>query len=283
MPHVSKSRVSRQLSIRMTAVAVAAVFAFTGATHAAIVLTNTGTSTVFNSSTSAGTISGDKGGTISNWALNGGNAVVFLISQEESANGWTGFTASYGSEAMTVVETITASARHSSAIAYIINPVATTANLTFGWTSSSTSSEGVYTALSLSNVASVLGSTSRDATTGATLTLNYTSTVDGGFVVGAGNNNSSTGGSDGAPASSGNLDTNLFRNIASGNTGVLHVYGDIPTAGNSSSSIGDLLGANSGPNLSSAIVAFEAIIPEPASLALGLVGLTLIAGRPRRK
>jgi len=81
---------------------------------------------------------------------------------------------------MTVIEAPATANRWVASIAYIINPTVSTADIVLSWTSTG-NTENMFTALSLSNVGSVAGSASTDS---GSLTFNYTTTLDGGFVVG---------------------------------------------------------------------------------------------------
>lgn len=213
--------------------------------------------------------------TITNFALNGGNAVVLFFASEGSSSG-SGNTiqlsATYGGQAMTVVQSAGGTgARFQGSIAYIINPNVSTGNIVASWLESS---EGLIEAIALSNVASVVASNSTDSSGTANNTLNYTTTVDGGFVAGAGLNNTFNGGAPSAPQTTG-LTTDLYRGNISGNFAAVFAYSQIAAAGNGSATVGGSPIANS-----SALVAFEAV-PEPASLAiLGLGGL-LIGNRRR--
>jgi hypothetical protein len=89
---------------------------------AAIMVTNTGTAQVVDN--------GDHSATVSNWALNGGNAVVVYFAGE---NAKSLSDATYGTQDMTVVE-LTDGGRWAAAIAYIINPTASTADIVLTWT-----------------------------------------------------------------------------------------------------------------------------------------------------
>ena len=174
---------------------------------------------------------------------------------------------------MTVVQT-QGNSNHQASIAYIIDPLVSTGDIVANWVNSS---ESIIEAIALSNVDSVVGSDSRDSTTLGALGLNYTTAVDGGFVVGAGINNSFSGGAAAAPSNTGpNLDSVFFEDNVSGNFATVFAYGDVPLAGTYTDTVGA-----SPTALSAALIAFEAV-PEPTSLGLmGLGGLLIGARRWR--
>ena len=201
--------------------------------------------------------------TLSNWSLNGGNAIVVYFSGENTTN----VTAQYGTEALTIVETTGFGNDHVAAIGYIINPTLSTADLDVTWVAGS-NSENMITAISLENVDSVVASSS----TGGNLSFNYTTAGNGGFVVGNATNNSFNFSSPPTVTSS-NLDTNVFYSNISGNSSALQTYGVIDTAGSYTDTY-----ANS---VVSSGVAFEAI-PEPSSFALTMVVLGGFLLRRRR-
>jgi len=195
---------------------MAMIFVVTLAQAAGVIgVTNTGTPILADSLNN-----GIKTYTISSWELNGGNTVVLYFTGE----GTSGVTAKYGTQDMTVVQGIKPSTPHISAIAYIINPTASTADLEVSWAAGG-NSENMFTALSLSNVGSVVAS---DSTDSGNMSFTYTTTLDGGFVVGGAVNNNYSGP---APTVSGNPDTFVFTGSISGNCSAIHAYGDIATAG----------------------------------------------------
>jgi hypothetical protein len=204
--------------------------------------------------------------TISNWSLTGGNTVVVYLSGE----GTTAMTAKYGTQDMTVVQGYSsAGSGHISAIAYLINPIVSIADLAVSWAAGD-NSENMITAMSLGGVGSVVASDSVDT---SNLSFNYTTTLDGGFVVGSAGNNNHIGPS--PTVSSINLDTDAFNGTISGNSSAINTYGVIDTAGTYTDTYsGSVVGAG---------VAFEAAaIPEPTTTALlGLGGLALILRRRR--
>lgn len=202
--------------------------------------------------------------TFTDWSLTGGNAVVFYFSGENTL----GVTAKYGTQDLTIVESTGAGNDHVATIGYLINPTATSADLDVTWAAQG-NSENMITALSLAGVGSVAASD----TTNGNLGFSYTTTIDGGFVVGNATNNSFNFTSP-PTVSSSNLDTNAFYSNISGNSSSLQTYGVIDTAGTYTDTYSN--------SVVSSGVAFEAVIPEPSSTALlGLGGLAFILRRRR--
>lgn len=256
--------------------ALAAVLLAAGPVQAAITITNEPGHVSFGTGSSTGDnlIGGARSTyTITNFALNGGNAVVLFFGAETSGGlTSTQLSATYGGQAMTVVQTAGTSNQQSS-IAYIINPSVSTGNIVASWVNSS---ESIIEAIALSNVGSVVASISRDSTTASSLSLNYTTALDGGFVVGSGNNNSFNGGAAAAPSNTGsNLDSLLFEGNVSANFATVFAYGDAFNAGTYTDTIG-----SSPTALSAALVAFEAV-PEPSAALLGGLGFLLLLRRRR--
>lgn len=210
--------------------------------------------------------------TITNFALNGGNAVVVFFGAEGPNNGSVSLSATYGGQAMTVVQTVgtvDTTDRWQASLAYIINPLVSTGDIVANWVSSS---ESIIEAIALSNVGGVAGSISAD--NGNTLNLNYTTSFEGGFVVGAGVNNASSG-TAGPNNTGNNLDSILFEGVVSGNFGTIFAYGDAFNAGTYTDTIGGT------PNIESgALIAFNPI-PEPSAALLGAIGSLLLLRRRR--
>ncbi|MFT6793870.1 MAG: hypothetical protein ACJAR1_001870 [Rubritalea sp.] len=205
--------------------------------------------------------------TISDWSLSGGNTVVVYFSGENT----TGMTAKYGTQDLIVVQGVngTTGNDHISAIAYIINPTLSTADLAVSWAAGG-NSENMITAISLGGVGSVVAS---DSTNTGNLSFGYTTTLDGGFVVGSASNNNFQGNS--PTVSSSNLDTDVFNGAISGNSSAINTYGVIDLAGTYTDTY-------SGGLVGSSVVFEAAAIPEPSSTALlGLGGLALILRRRR--
>lgn len=226
--------------------------------NAAITVTNTGAN-ILEDTDNNGTFTN----TITNWSLSGGNAVVVYFSGENT----TGMTAKYGIQDMTVVQGQGGANDWIAAIAYIINPTVSIGDLAVSWAAGG-NSENMITALSLSNVGSAVASDSTDT---GSLSFNYTTANDGGFVVGNAINNQFSG----APLptiTSSNLDTNVFTGAISGNSASIQTYGVIDTAGAYTDTYGN--------SLAGASVAFEAV-PEPSAALLGGLGALLLLRRRR--
>jgi hypothetical protein len=201
--------------------------------------------------------------TFTNWSLVGGNTIVFYLSGENTL----GVTATYGTEALTIVESTGAGNDHVATIGYLINPTVSAADLDVTW-AAGTNSEIMITALSLGGVGSVAASN----TTNGNLGFNYTTTLDGGFVVGNATNNNFSGPS--PTVSSSNLDTDAFNGPISGNSSSIQTYGVIDTAGTYTDTY-------SGSVVSSGVAFEAAIIPEPSSALLGGLGALLLLRRRR--
>lgn len=241
----------------------AAMTALIGSADAAVIVTNdTGVTTTVDS----GADQTNKTTTYSSWSLNGGNTVAVFFSGE----GQDLTSAKYGTQDMTIVQS-TDGGRWSAAIAYLVNPTSTTADISLGWADSPGGTGGQneigYTPFALGGVGGVAGSDSNDS---GNLSFNYTTTLDGGYVLGSGTNNSFNASS--LPTASGNLDMNEYQSSISGNFSTIHAHGDVATAGAYTDTIGN--------SNSAAAVAFEAV-PEPGSLALLAMGGLLIARRRR--
>jgi hypothetical protein len=250
--YIMKNYMKTLSTLAVTAAAISAA-------SAAISVTNT-SANILEDSSNNGTYTN----TLTSWSLSGGNAVVVYLSGE----GTTGMTAKYGTQDMTVVQGHNSGQDWFSSIAYIINPTLSTADLAVSWAAGG-NSENMITAMSLSGVGSVVASDSVDT---GNLTFNYTTTLDGGFVVGSAGNNNYSGPS--PTVSSSNLDTDAFNGTISGNSSAINTYGAIEFAGTYTDTYSNSIVGSS--------VAFEAAVPEPTTTALlGLGGLALILRRSK--
>ena len=104
--------------------------------------------------------------------------------------------------------------------------------------------------------------------------ISYTTTLDGGLVLGSAGNNNWSGP---APTiTGGNVDTTLFSGANDGNHSVIHAYGLVDTAGTYTETYGSTATV-------AALVAFDAI-PEPGTIGLlGLFGAAAFIRRRLRK
>lgn len=172
---------------------------------------------------------------------------------------------------MTIVQE-TSGGRHTSAIAYLINPAASTGDISLSWVDAVNGTAGQneigYTPFALGGVGGVAGSAANDD--GSNLGFSYTTSLDGGYVLGAATNNSFNGSS--IPGVSGNPDTFEFSGAISGNFSTVHVHGDVPAAGSYTDTYSN--------SESAASVAFDAI-PEPGAALLGGLGTLLLLRRRR--
>jgi hypothetical protein len=208
--------------------------------------------------------SGNLSRTISGWNLNGGNAVAVMFGAENGDD----LSATFAGESMTVVE-VHDGDRHYAAIAYLIDPVASTGDIVINATRPASRISHAFSIVSLSNVGAVAGSQTRTNNGG----LGYTTTLDGGYVLGSAENNSYNYGS---PITvSGNPDVKMVDQAVDGNCTILQVHGDVGTAGSYTDNY-------SGSVEAAATVAFDPI-PEPSTLCLATLGLLGLIGFGRRR
>lgn len=163
--------------------------------------------------------------TDSDWALNGGNAVVLLF----TAKNVDSVTATYGGQAMTVTGAVNSGTKNYAGVAYIIDPIASTGdiviNAPYSYGSGQNYLRYAYTIVSLSNVASATSPDS--ATSTSPSNLSYTTTTNSSYVFGAAINNTWHSR---VIEISGNP-FQLFRQDNIGYCNVLHCYGIVAQAG----------------------------------------------------
>jgi hypothetical protein len=277
---------------RLALVAAAALALLgTRATQAAILLTNTAASQQQQGTATTGLT---QPFTFSSFALNGGNAVVALVTYEHTGNTAVSLTATYGGAAMTRF-LVNGGAQHA-AVFYSINPSVSTGNVVVTGGATSGGSAMAASVIALDNVSATVSPAAIDTDASTTAaddsrTLTYAGTA-GGFVVASFIDNAffstSPAVNPGAPTYSGNnLDTALLAleadwagpaNAPTSSAGHLHAYGDIAADGNYANTF-NASNANSS-RVAAATVAFTAVVPEPAAaMALGLGTLPLLARR----
>lgn len=178
--------------------------------------------------------------TIASWDLAGGNAVVLLISAINAEN----VTATFGGQAMTVVDALSVTQNGYSAIAYIIDPSSSIGDLVINMpydntfpTGTNTGGYGhfgsVYSILSLSGVASAGAADIKELSRGDRngTVMNHTTSSNNGFVVGVG---SDTNWRTGTKSVTGNCSNYLFQSSTAtptpGYYNTVQAYGNVPVA-----------------------------------------------------
>ncbi|GEM_PF-5612372 len=240
--------------------------------HAAIVTT---------SEVQGAQISSGNSHTVNNVSLNGGNALAVVVTSENYGL----FSASYNGEALTAFEG--SEGIQGAAVLYLINPMASVGDLVLTGVDGGDgggATDFSFSYFTLSQVAGLAqnspSTASSTASGNSTLSLSsaYTTSTDGGYVVGAVINNDFRTGSATAPDYVSGNGVNGFNQI-NGNNSSRHFHGAVATAGTYNESFTDLEQRNV-----ITAVAFEALaIPEPSSLLLlGLGGLGAMLLRRKR-
>ena len=198
--------------------------------------------------------------TTTDFDMSGGNAVAFMLTSE-AVGGSSVLSATFAGQTMNVVNA--SQSPQSATIFYLLNP-STTVGAFEVTVDAGLSGPIAYSQISLANVAGLVGFDTANSTStanGTPLDLSYTTTTDGGFVLGAAANNDYTG-SRALSIAYGNPDTALLSHVNVGSSGHFHTYGDIAVAGTYTDGY---YGQYQRTAIST--VAFEAI-PEPATLGL---------------
>ncbi len=239
--------------------------------------------------------------TLSNFNLDGGNALVVAISAETVGTTFNSFSVSFGGTAVTssVVAISGTTAKQAAGVFYLINPSTTVGDVvvTFNY-SSALRSDASVSVFALSNVLGVTagGTATATATASGPLNLNYSGTTDG-FMVMAGVDNKFSGTAV-LPLVSGNnvtgysqrlgynFDTNPSAGGAfNGSSAQAQAYGSIGATASFTTTYTPQ-GSGTSTRNAAALVAFDPVaIPEPSTFAplagLGALGLAVLR-RSRR-
>lgn len=221
--------------------------------------------------------------TLAGFNLGAGNTLAVLIAQEGGDQVSSGVavlpTVTFNGVAVTSSVSDNEGNQRAS-IFYVINPTSTSGDVVVKFSNTTNNALHAVTAVSLSNVAS-LGSSGVFGEPDANLpyNVNYTGTADG-FVLAAMADNTFSGGT-ALSITGGNVDTYLQRiaGTSSASAGRALAYGDIATDGPFTTTFTKGTGT-SGRN-AGALAAFQAVVPEPASLALVGLGTLAMFGRRR--
>ncbi len=111
--------------------------------------------------------------TVSDWSLNGGNAIGVLFTSEN----YDSVSATFAGEALTSVEAGTV---NGAAILYLIDPAASSGDVVISATR--TGGSCVYSLIALDNVKDVAGTDTASGSGTGDFTVSYTTTSDGGYV-----------------------------------------------------------------------------------------------------
>jgi hypothetical protein len=251
---------------------------------------------VTNSQIQSDPLGGATGFTLSNFNMDGGNALVVAISAETAASGFNSFSVSFGGVAVTdsVVAISGTTAKQAAAVFYVINPSASIGDVvvTFNY-GASVRSDASVSVFALSNVLGVApgGTATATATSAVALNLNYSGTA-GGFMVMAGVDNKANSS---LPLVSGSNFTDYSQRLASnfdlnpsaggafnGSAAQAQAYGSIASTAFFTTTYTPQ-GSGGSTRNAAALVAFEAV-PEPSAFAAlaGLGVLGFAASRRRR-
>jgi len=154
------------------------------------------------------------------WSVSGGNAVVVMF----AAEGASSMTATFAGQAMNVTNVFD-NDRFVSSIAYLVKPAASSGDIELTITTAGGSRlSHAYSVLTLAGVGEVAGSDTRTSNGD----LSYTTSRDGGYVVGVAVNNFFNGP---APTVSVNPDLILLAEAVDGNCSILQAHGTVDAAG----------------------------------------------------
>ncbi len=237
---------------------------------------------VTNSEIQSDPLGGATGFTLSNFNLDGGNALVVAISAETTGTTFNSFSVSFGGTAVTdsVVAISGTSAKQAAAIFYLINPSTTVGNVvvTFNYSTGGLRSDASVSVFALSNVLGVTtgGTAIATATSATALNLNYAGT-ENGFMVMAGVDNKTNSS---LPLVSGNNLTDYSQRLASnfdanpsaggafaGSAAQAQAYGSIASTALFTTTYTPQ-GSGSSSRNAAALVAFDPIaVPEPSAFA----------------
>ncbi|MCB1129734.1 MAG: autotransporter-associated beta strand repeat-containing protein [Verrucomicrobiae bacterium] len=217
-------------------------------------------------STSAAVPNGNLNGhTVSSFAMNGGDALVVMIT-EETTTAITGVKF----DGVDMVPGPTAdvnpiNGRNQGAHIFYLTGITTTSGDIVVSANATATDDFAISAMSLSDIGGVAGSDAEaSGATSGTLDLTYANATDGGFVLGCGVNNWWQAASGPVPAlQSGNPVNTLYSGYVDTNFGTRHVYGNVASAGSYTDVYTNLYQGSA-----FATISFEAApIPAPAAPA----------------
>ena len=215
-----------------------------------------------NSTTATAANGSLEGYTLSSFNMNGGDALVVMIT-EETSTAITGITFD-GSDMLCGISTNAddvASRPHGAHIYYLTDVSVSSGDIVVSGDSSA-SDDFVISALSFSGVGTLAGADAEaSSASDGTVSLSYTTTTADGFVVGCGVNNwYQYGGTDygAAPSVSGNPTNTLYSGYVDSGSAHLHACGSVPAAGAYTDVYSELYQGNA-----FATIAFHAAAPAP--------------------